>query len=244
MSYTDFSTKNADYRLILSMHLKKNKESVKGLDAIVLEGADGTIAGTLEGGFFGNMYGTAQYLHLIKTAEKEKITLYNADVMPRIFLALIEIVAFGNFYPGVVPSFLNFVFYPAAITSFFKGKTLPGLTDYVGLPTWLIQGAIMELRNAICARKTEEFIAPREKEKLGRKPKIGIVYGAMHAGIKLDLKYKKMRDFTIWNHKKLNFKEYFGLSKKGVNESLNKVEEANYENDVWVVKKHNLEGMF
>ncbi len=242
MTYSEFSTDNAEYKLILSMHLKKNKEDVKGLDAIVLEGIGG-LSSTIRGGLFGNMYGRAQYLSIIKTAEKENITLYNGDVNPKILLAFAEILAAQNLYPLASSFIINYVILPGMIPPFFKGKTWPGITEYIAFPTWLMQGAIAELRNAVCARKTEEFIAPQLKERLGRKPKIGIVYGALHAGIKLDLKHKKMRDFTLWNHKHLNPWPYFGLTKKG-KENLNTVEEADYQNERWVVKKHCLENLF
>lgn len=55
--------------------------------------------------------------------------------------------------------------------------------------THAIPDPIVAARNAIAARKIEEYIALKLKEELGRRPKIGIVYGAAHSGLKEDGTY-------------------------------------------------------
>ncbi len=54
-----------------------------------------------------------------------------------------------------------------------------------------------ELRNAITARKIEEYIVPELEQKLNRKPRLVLVYGAGHSGLKEDLQYPQLRDRVI-----------------------------------------------
>ena len=62
-----------------------------------------------------------------------------------------------------------------------------------------------ELRNAITARKVEEFIAPELKQKLGRKPNIVLVYGAGHSGLKEDVRHQELRNFYLGLYRRLGF---------------------------------------
>lgn len=63
----------------------------------------------------------------------------------------------------------------------------------------------MELRNAISARKIEEYVVPELQQQLGRNPKILLIYGAGHSGLKEDLQHKKLRDFYISLYSALGF---------------------------------------
>ncbi len=58
----------------------------------------------------------------------------------------------------------------------------------------LVPSPRFELRNAITARKVEEFIVPELNKKIGRKPHIAIVYGAGHSGLKEDLQNPSLRN--------------------------------------------------
>lgn len=62
-----------------------------------------------------------------------------------------------------------------------------------------------ELRNAISARKIEEYIVPELKKKLGRNPRVLLVYGAGHSGLKEDLEHPKLRDFYIRLYSEFGF---------------------------------------
>jgi hypothetical protein len=53
------------------------------------------------------------------------------------------------------------------------------------------------LRNAITARKTEEYVAPLLAAKAGRKPTIALVYAGAHAGIEGCIEHKWWRDRLI-----------------------------------------------
>lgn len=68
-----------------------------------------------------------------------------------------------------------------------------------------------ELRNAITAKKIKEGVIPRLKKLYKNKYKkeglkIGILYGAGHAGIKECLESESRTNLSLWLHK------YYGLS--------------------------------
>ncbi len=69
----------------------------------------------------------------------------------------------------------------------------------------LIPTPQFELRNAITARKVEEFIAPELRQKLGRKPNVLLVYGAGHSGLKEDIEHQRLRNFYIGLYSRLGF---------------------------------------
>jgi hypothetical protein len=71
--------------------------------------------------------------------------------------------------------------------------------------THLVPTSQIELRNAISARKIEEYVAPELQTKLGRKPNIVLVYGALHSGLKEDLQHKKLRNTYIDFYDAMNF---------------------------------------
>lgn len=76
------------------------------------------------------------------------------------------------------------------------------------LRTHLVPTPQMELRNAISARKIEGYVVPELQQQLGRKPKILLVNGAGHSGLKEDLQHKKLRDLNISLYSSLGF---FGI---------------------------------
>lgn len=57
--------------------------------------------------------------------------------------------------------------------------------------------ALVTLRDAINAKKIEEFVVPELTDKLGRRPRIGLVYGAAHAGMETCLKEKSHRESIL-----------------------------------------------
>ncbi|MBR9703679.1 hypothetical protein GOV10_06575, partial [Candidatus Woesearchaeota archaeon] len=72
----------------------------------------------------------------------------------------------------------------------------------------IIQGPLIAGREAIMARKLEEYVAPKLAEELGRKPTIGLLLGSGHTGIEWHLKHPIIRNITIKNYELLNTKPY------------------------------------
>jgi len=77
------------------------------------------------------------------------------------------------------------------------GKNPEFLAKANSLRMHLIPTPQFELRNAISARKIEEFIAPELQESLGRKPCMALFYGAGHSGLKEDLQSQGLRDSVL-----------------------------------------------
>src|SRR3989338_156199 len=69
----------------------------------------------------------------------------------------------------------------------------------------LIPTPQFELRNAISARKIEEYIVPELRQELGRNPRVVLVNGAGHSGLKEDLQHPKLRDFYIRLYSAMGF---------------------------------------
>ena len=62
-----------------------------------------------------------------------------------------------------------------------------------------------ELRNAITAKKVEEFVAPELEKSLGRKPNILLVYGAGHSGLKDNLQHPGIRNSVLGLYRAINY---------------------------------------
>jgi len=71
--------------------------------------------------------------------------------------------------------------------------------------THLVPTPQFELRNAISARKIEECVAPELRQILGRKPRLLLVYGAGHSGLKEDLQNPALRDAYIGMYSAMGF---------------------------------------
>jgi hypothetical protein len=69
----------------------------------------------------------------------------------------------------------------------------------------LIPTPQFELRNAISARKIEEYIVPELQKQLGRNPRVVLVYGAGHSGLKEDLQHPNLRNFYLRIYSALGF---------------------------------------
>jgi hypothetical protein len=104
-----------------------------------------------------------------------------------------------------------------------KGEATPVLPELNSILNYLPPTSVVELRNAIAARKIEEFIAPKLQTELKKKPLIAIVYGGAHTGIETDLKYKWLRDSIIETYKIVR---YAGIK----NQDLNAVYEIDAKN--------------
>lgn len=85
---------------------------------------------------------------------------------------------------------------------------------------------LLTMRDAINARKIEEYVAPLIRRKLRKKPRIAMVYGAGHAGLESCLKDKKHRDIIIKEFKKKGFN-------LDIPDQLDVVVEMNYDGCAW-----------
>ncbi|MBU2589965.1 MAG: hypothetical protein KKB39_04345 [Nanoarchaeota archaeon] len=230
MNYKKFSTENADYQMLPANHIHTDisnmVKNLEYLDGIIFEssGISGTIPITDE---------CSKFIRKVKNSKK-KFPFYFVDVDLNLggYLTSIGIMGIqgGIAYKLCKSSEKNYkrreflkqglkILTCSLILGGFFEKVLnqfmevPILKESEMVLDRLPPTPLFELRNAIAARKIEEFIAPRLKIIIP-KPTIGIVYGAGHSGIELDLKHKSLRDLVIESYKKIN---YLGIKKEKLN---------------------------
>lgn len=80
-----------------------------------------------------------------------------------------------------------------------SGKAAPYM---IYMNTEMFPTKVINLRNAVWARKLDDFIAPHLGWMTNKKPTIAVVTGAMHAGLEWYLKSKKKRDKIIKKYEK------------------------------------------
>lgn len=226
MGYTTFSTDNADYVLQLGDHLTENKQVdiFAGIDALVVE----------------TMMGLRSVVEIVASDRQYKLPFrYCADNAIPILKTDVKTTGLGlsrtslsyySLFPVHLLNLVSWLHYGLSEKSIdfgFRAKTAANLEYFFQTP-------IVEGRNAFNARKIEEFVAPLVAERLGRKPYLGLIFGAGHLGLKPDLQSKIRRDFTIWNWRNLNFGKWAGFRE----EDLNLVEEANHGRDGWVIQTY------
>lgn len=234
MPYRKFSTRNADYILRLGYH--KPSEITPsmifdvhgGVDAMVLEirGSEAAPKGrtneeTLERVLAGKSQ--REDLDLVKYCENKKISLYILDpnqstfelLKDQIFMRPIEALSVYN------SGLRNLKRYLDQNIEIDRND----LIAYDKILTRL-QGRIIAGRNAIWARKLEEYLSPKLKSRLGRKPKIGINIGFSHMGIERDLKHSAKRDFYL---KRSNGKHSI--------DDLEDIYRADFNNGTWEITK-------
>lgn len=88
--------------------------------------------------------------------------------------------------------------------------------------TELVRTEIVTLRNAVNARKIEEYLSPMLKQRIGKKPKIAMIYGQYHAGLRNMILDREKRDEVI---------EYYSavLNEKNTNSTFEKMLNNIYE---------------
>ena len=84
----------------------------------------------------------------------------------------------------------------------------------------------MGFRNAVIARKVEEYIVPNEMQP-GTKLNVGILFGAAHSGIENNIQNRWLRNTTISAYEKFG---YPGTSK----DDLNRIRRINYKNGRYI----------
>lgn len=217
MAYTTFSTENADYVLQLGNHFYENKQVdiFEGIDALILEDCS----------YFDKAIKMPdpQYNLAKRYCEENRIPIFGTDVgvgMLRSILSKLWIH---------IP--LNLMIVPYALS---EKRVNECYLKIIADCEFVNQIPLGEGRNAVNSRKIEEFVAPLVTERLGRKPHVGLIFGAGHMGLKPDLQSKRRRDFTLWNWKDFNFSKWSGF----VRENLNLVHEANYDGKEWDIQTY------
>lgn len=230
MAYTTFSTDNADYVLQLGNHLTVNKQVdiFEGIDALVIETG---------GDKFFHEYFRKRFPQLdllLEHCAKSKISVFGTDLIPQLGISY----PINSNHPSSIDRVINLLMYlPLFYYGYYSQKEVSeSFLDFYGEIEFKKQQPIITGRDAVNARKTEDFVAPTMKQRLNRKPFLGLVYGAAHLGLKLDLQSKNRRDFTIQNWITANYEEIPFITKMG----LNKVQEANYNGQKWNFTNHEI----
>jgi hypothetical protein len=230
MGYTRFSTDNANYHLEYALHFRKTPlNDMKSLDAIVLESADmeWEDADSIR-------HPCRQYSDIVGKAEKLRVPIYMPDVDKRAWYNISSAFAewaptlpipffakdmINAIYTGRITNIsgllavgglaylvelLGFVLLGTSLN--LRGEVKNSIVEkYVTLRSMVIPSVTVAGRNAINSEKIEQFIVPKVRSEIERKPNIGLVFGAGHAGIKRDLKHPKWRKSLIKFYSKLNF---------------------------------------
>ncbi len=222
MGFYRLSTANADYTVHLSSHLEKM--TVKGLD-----NADCAIfeTGIIHPDLISpdKLLADRQYREVAQKIIGERKPVFLTDLPPRKdfpnFLyyvtasALVVTVPLSLSFlldgvPGAVATGVAYYHAAANVSGFAfernrdhsKNKILTGLSYLMETSEFYLPGI---LRDAVTARKAEEFVAPEMAERLGRKPNIALFFGSNHHGIRISLKHKKVRDAIIALHAKSGY---------------------------------------
>jgi len=237
MAYTRFSTGNADYVLQLGNHVAVNKQVdiFDGIDALVVE----TGTGRLQDFTDTTRPYHPQYKLPFQYCSDNQIPIFGTDTRPTMGgLSRVLLSIMGISYISWHASLLM------TSTVLYEGlkekKANEPILKLNSALMYLLQDPVCEGRNAVNARKIEDFVAPFMAHRVRTKPRIGLIFGAFHMGLKPDLQSKRRRDITIWNWQHFNFSEWAGF----VKEDLNKVHEANYDGERWQVREYEVIDLF
>ena len=212
MAYTRFSTDNADYVLELGNHSFENHhDCYDGIDALVVENVGLDLRGVLS-------LNHPQLRRPLQNCSENRTPIFGVDIYSD---------EDDRFFLRNLPIFLTLHYYGYRYTGQANDLTMQ-LCDF-----WnrLFPGPEIVGRNVVNARKIEEYVAPLVGERIGRKPSIGLVYGAAHLGLKRDITDKTLRDLTL---SELEAGRWKGLEI----EKLNVVYEANHDGKQWHTTKH------
>lgn len=220
MAYTTFSTEKADYVLDLGNHIynRRNLQIFEGIDALVLE------QGACSPNALLNYVSESENKDLIDYCSSQNIPIYLTDCPDNSF----------GFIRTMFGLFLEIPIIPLLIYySLSKTKVNSSLHWFLSNYSFLSQTPIVEGRNAMNAKKIEEFVAEEIQKTKGKRPKIGIHFGAGHMGLREDLKSKRRRDFSIWNHEKFDVRRFASFK----SDLLNKVYVARYKGNNWGIEE-------
>ncbi len=225
MSYVDFESDGVEYRLILSRHNSKRKEPIDGLDALVVESGS-----MYQGDYYAyNLTNNPELSNYLEEIANREIPVYSVDNKGRSLL-LNTATIMGHFYAPfpMVYGISRLAGADDHTANYITLGTLWAELAIIALPAFLGNGISKffakvnsvlsllrqspreELRNALTARKIKKGIVPHLTEQYperfdSRKPKIGIIYGAAHSGIKECLESDLRSSVSLGLHR------YYGL---------------------------------
>jgi len=237
MAYRKFQTENAEYVLQLGDHTQETKMELckdifKGLNGMVIESGDNPFS------MFGiyALEAHTQMQNPLLYCNVKSIPVYLTDspsfmafdLSPRSQLWHAPLAPVGRIY-----AMLN------REIGMMSSSVFSTLSRFIG--DMMIEG-----RNAFNAKKIEEFVVPRVKNiSRKEKPKIGLIFGSMHAGIEPDLKSRKRREKML-SRTLLDIIDDENIILGGLEaykEDLNKVVEARSLGGHWAFNEHDC-GLF
>lgn len=226
MSYIDFESDGVEYRLILSIHGSVRKEPIDGLDALVLE------TGSIDPiSYAPDIPKSKEILNYINEFVENDIPIYSVDNCRRDFLRT-RATHFGHMFalPAMAYGISRLagadddIAYTVAVCTLCAEMAIMELPVFLGngiskffakansVFSLLRQAPLEELRNALTARKIKNGVVPYLLEHYserfeGRKPRIGILYGAGHSGIKecLESDWRSSLSLGLHRHYGLRF---------------------------------------
>ncbi|MBU4502359.1 MAG: hypothetical protein KKA79_07205 [Nanoarchaeota archaeon] len=207
MVYMEFSTDKADYVFQGGNHSNPNYQNVfDGVDALVIETGKITLDELV-------LFYHPQMAVPVQHCANTKVPVYSADVdLTRKGYQRHDWNMF--FQSFALMPFWGFILYKSLKYAFSEEKIDGKIPKWISNYHFFVQDPIIEGRNAINAKKIEEFIVPMVAQESGNiKPKIGMVFGAGHISLRYNLESKKRRNFTLKNWEKFNFGRYAGFDK-------------------------------
>lgn len=219
MAYMDFSTKRADYlfEVVNRGYVRRDIRKFDGIDALVIECG----LHPLEEVNRRRLAGVHDVIDYCATINKP---VYSVDPDN-------TILGVVRGFPGI---YLTLPVVPLELYyGFSKGRVHKLSEKIIADYLYTLQCPLIAARNAISAKKIEEYVVERVKDESNIiKPRIGIVYMSGHIGLKKCILSKKRREFTINHYKKWNFSPFSGLKKH----TLNTIVRAEFNGSRWDIE--------
>ena len=252
MGYDEFATKNADYVARYGLH-RKNSISPEevfgdlecGVDAVVLEicGSKVWTAGSVKKAFRKLLRGKTQRedYDIVEYCKKRRIPIYvtGYDITKKNYIlfwtSIIVMILLIQITLPLILILVCVLFYTVPGKKRRIHKIMSFLMAINFMFSQSMGGAGV---NALCAKKMEEYVVPRLRKKLKRRPRIGLNYGVAHVGLRIDFQSKKFRDFNLLTLKYLNYE--FWKKWGSYRGKIGRVYEANFNEKTgkWKVKSY------
>ncbi|GEM_PF-6814071 len=191
MGWTTVETENAKYVVIFGSHFSATKIPA-ALDSVIIEATDNyqKLQSVVNKGLY-DFEKNVQYGKLLADNRGKPffvgdIPITKKRVVRGAMTRVVALAALGtSFFPkaAIIPMSVLLIL-PGMLPPGKELKLRKPIRKLVALTHPIFEPALAgSFRNAIIAEKAEKSIAPQMRQQLGRKPVIGIVYGAAHAGI-------------------------------------------------------------
>ena len=235
MGEYEFETPNAKYKVDFEMHIGKSRFP-KSVDAIIDEGIfDET---------FDIKHFESELNNMNELYAKNRLKDYEEIKKRNLDYWVVDVIekypTFLQEFMHPIKPFLEPIFFPfkllsglSSVALGFRGKILKRkpLMKIVSTETRWIPRIGATGRSAIWAHKTENYISKYYQNKLGRKPTLGAVMGAVHA------------DFVDYAQNPRLIEKYFRKYQNRLSRNYTQMEDAyriffNNGTNKWVVEKH------